>query len=45
MVTKRLDMDFALFKKAKQCGVKIEEGTKFLGYSKKNGKNFSLKFD
>ncbi|MDT7907117.1 MAG: hypothetical protein RRA63_03600 [Candidatus Calescibacterium sp.] len=38
MVTKRLDMDFALFKKAKQCGVKIEEGVKFLGYSEKNGK-------
>jgi flavin-dependent dehydrogenase len=38
MVTKRIDMDYALFKKAKQSGVKIEEGVKFLGYSENNRK-------
>jgi len=32
MVTRRIEMDFALFKKAKEEGVKIEEGVKFLGY-------------
>jgi len=38
MVTRRIDMDFALFKKAKSEGVKIEEGVKFLEYKESEGK-------